>query len=739
MKIHQIQNSFYCTNQNKSFKRAPKSDIKVPWCENSEEIEYPKAIADAKSFLGIKDLALILHQSSFPVKDNDLFIGSHINKKAIELNQFLKFHGFDTIQLGPPGLTKLSPYTSSINSKNYLYTDMSKFATKEYANLLSINEVQNDIVDYIKLVDKDGLYENSSNQTNFNKAFYVTDKLYQKAYTNLLLKLRTKDADANRLNSEFKKFKKEQDNWLEKNAVFLQLRNILKMDDNFLEWPDMCANLFDYMNDVSSPFHDEAVTYYKRLKQKYGKEIDIYKFKQFIIDKQEREFTKTNGKLKYSTDAIIGFHMMDYYAHKDAFLKDFRVGTPYGGEGRAIGNGSQWGNNQTWDIPIVDPKKLFIKDESGNIVGLGPAGKLIKEKFEKLLDTYENVRIDHAIGLIDPWIYNKDRVEIQIGRYPDEDPNVPEHIIYKNAHGANISMMHKDNVFGYDKGWDRDITDEINKDIKNMPDIDPDGDYAKILDEILLPLFKEKGVNPQDMPWETLGCDTQRFREVFDKNRDGQTLPEITSSYQWQIQKRLADPRHKEDTVILGCHDHPPFAQVCDDNFYARENCKNGIYEQDYIVGSLFPELTNTQRAEIMDKMKWDRRLRVKLKFEEMFRFAQKIQLSFMDFFGLDKTYNRAGTQDPNNWKLRLKKSYKEDYYKALEWQPGDKGVYNIALNMPELLKQPVISKIKSEYNGDFPKYQELIDRLDYFENMLKTKEDKTVDQLKINYTANLK
>ena len=54
MKIHQIQNSFYCTNQNKSFKRAPKSDIKVPWCENSEEIEYPKAIADAKSFLGNK-------------------------------------------------------------------------------------------------------------------------------------------------------------------------------------------------------------------------------------------------------------------------------------------------------------------------------------------------------------------------------------------------------------------------------------------------------------------------------------------------------------------------------------------------------------------------------------------------------------------------------------------------------------------------------------------------------------
>ena len=46
-------------------------------------------------------------------------------------------------------------------------------------------------------------------------------------------------------------------------------------------------------------------------------------------------------------------------------------------------------------------------------------------------------------------------------------------------------------------------------------------------------------------------------------------------------------------------------------------------------------------------------------------------------------------------------KNYKENYYKALEWKPGDKGVNNVALNMPEELKRPVISKIVSEQNGD--------------------------------------
>ena len=721
MKILSLTNTYFTAP---SFKRAPKEDVKVPWNGKSEVEEYQKTIADAKEFLGIKNLALILHQSSFPVKDRDLFIGSHINSKAIELNKFLKFHGFDSIQLGPPGLTQLSPYQSSINSKNYLYTDMEKFATNEYANLLTVNDGHDDIAEVIKRVDKDGKYEKNSDQTNFNKAFYVVDKLYDKAYTNLTAKVKAGDPAALRLNKEFTQFKKEQNSWLEKDAVFVLLRNLLRMDDNFFEWPDMCRNLFDYKDDKESPFHYEALDYYRLLNRKYKKDLDIYKFKQFIIDKQEHEFQKENGKLPYSTDAIIGFQMMDYYAHKDAFLPGFRVGTPYGGEGCAIGNGSQWGSNQTWDIPVVNPKKLFIKDNNGNITGLGPAGKLIRQKFEKLLDTYQNIRIDHVIGIIDPWLYDKNRVDVKIGRYPWEDPNVPEHVIYKNAHGANISMMHKPNAFSYNKGWDRYITDLVNEDIQNMPDIDPDGDYAKIIDEILLPLFKEKGVNPADMAWETLGCDTQKFREIFDKNRNGHYLPEITSAYEWQIEKRLADTRHKEDTVILGCHDHGPFAQVCDNNFYNQKNCPNGIYEENYIVGGLYPDKTESERNQIKDQLRWDRRLRVKLKFSEMLRYAQKIQFTFMDFFGLDKAYNYAGTQNPNNWKLRLKKNYQDNYYKALEWKPGDAGVNNVALNMPEELKRPVISKIVNERGGDLNMADNLVGRLDYFEKILKTPED---------------
>lgn len=707
-----------------AFKRAPSPEKRVEWNNKTEVEDYPATIKEAKDFLGMHNLGLILHQSCFPVKDNDIFIGSHINSKAAEINEFLKFHGFDSIQLGPPGLTRLSPYTSSINSKNYVYTDFEKFSTDDYANILSSENAKNDIETVLNLVDKNRVYEQNSDQTNFNKAFYVADKLYSRAYENLMKKVAQKDPAAIALNKEFKAFKNKETNWLEKDAVFQHFKKKFAMDENFFEWPDMCRNLFTYKEDKTSPFHNDAALYFKNIQKKHGRELDLYKFQQFIIDKQEHEFIKEKGKLSYSSDSIIGFHMMDYYAHQDAFLPNFRVGTPYGGEGKTAGNGSAWGNNQTWPIPVLDPKKLFDKDDNGNIIGLGPAGKLMRQKFEKLLDSYDNIRIDHAIGLIDPWIYDKNRVEVKIGRYEDEKPDVPEHVIYTNAHGANISMMHKENVYGYDKGWGKEITERINEDIKNMPDIDPDGDYAKILDEILLPLFEEKGAKPEDMIWETLGCDTPKFKEVFDKQRNGKYLPEITSAYEWQIQKRQSDPRYKNNTVILGCHDHPPFKEVCTEKFYREKNCPNGIYEQNYIVGSLYPELNNEQKAVIMDNAaSWDKCLRVKLKFEEMFRFGEKIQLTFMDFFGLDKTYNKSGTQDPMNWKLRLKKSYKDDYYKSLERADSS------AMNMPELLKRAVISKVYTEKDGNIQRYKPLVDKLDYYENMLKSKEDITEEK----------
>lgn len=729
MKIIEL-NSFKASklpiNQELSFKRAPRADVIVDETNNlTEEQDFEQTIRAAKTLLGITNLTLILHQSSFPVKDNDLFIGSHINKAAVDLNRFAKTHGFDSIQLGPPGLTKLSPYESSINSKNYLYTDMEKLTTKQYAGILNKDDIKN-IVDHVDIKHD---YEKNSDQTNFKKAFYVFDKLYDKAYTNMIKKADENDPAALKLKKDFEKFKKEEDFWLEPDAIYQHFKKKFRMDDeNFFEWPDINKNLMVYKNDPSSPYHDEAKLYIKNINAKHGKELDLYKFKQYILDRQEREFIKENPeKRQYISDAIIGFSMMDYWSNQEAFLKGYRVGTPYGGEGKPLGH-STMGNNQTWDIPVLDPKKLFIKDEQGEIVDLGPAGKLLRKKFANLLDTYQNIRIDHVIGLIDPWIYNKNNVERKVGRFPNEGFEVREHVIETTAHGTNISKMGKKNAYGPDCGWEEWARLKVNEDIENMPVVDPDEDYPKIIEKILKPLFEEKGAKMEDMVWESLGCDTPKFQEINNDTKNGgkNPLPEITSAYEWQLQHRQADPRHKNNTVILGCHDHPPFMQVCDEAFYKSKNCKNGVYEDGYIFGNLYPEVTDGERAKLMEQAAtWDARLRVKSKYEEMLRFGQKIQFTFMDFFGLDKTYNHSGSQNNENWKLRLKKNYKKEFYERLtkQWDPNPAGVDRMAMNMPELLKRAVISKINNELGADFEKYKPLTDKLEHYKEVLEEPE----------------
>lgn len=695
-----------------AFKRAPRPDVVVDKKGTTEEQDYENTLRMAKNFLGIANLALILHQSSFPVKDNDLFIGSHIDSKASEMNKFLKLHGFDSIQLGPPGFTRLSPYNSGVNSKNYLYADMEKLSTSDYAAILP-QESTKKILDTI---DKDRLYEKTSDQTRFNRAFYVHDKLFSKAYHNLLEKINANDPDALKLSNEFEAYKNKESAWLENDAIFEHFKKKFGMDDNFFDWPMMNRNLIRYKNDPSSPHHDDALDYIANINKKHCRELEIYKFKQFILDKQEREFIKENpDKLDYITDAIIGFSLADYWSNPEAFLENYRVGTPFGGEGKPFG-GTSRGQNQTWDIPVLDPKKLFIKDNDRKIIGLGEAGKVLKNKFEKLLDTYQNVRIDHVIGLIDPWIYNKNNVEIRYGRYENEGHDVPEHIIYVDAHGANISQMGKPNTYNaQEKGWDWNTTQEINKEIENMPNVDPDGDYAKILDEIVLPLMKEKGLDVEDAVWESLGCNTPKFDEVYSNPK--RPLPGISSSYQHQLQYRPL-----KDWMMIGSHDNPPFSQVCTDDFYREKAADGGVMNGSYLYGNLYPEIGNEKRQNLIDNLNWDRRARVKAKYEELLRFGEKIQFMFMDFFGLDKTYNYAGTQNSDNWKLRLKKSYKEDYYKSLEWQPGDKGMHNVPLNMPEHLKRAVISKIVTE-GKNMSEHKPLINKLEHYENVLKERE----------------
>src|SRR5574344_1180037 len=148
-----------------SFGRAPTKD---------EEPLIEKDIKEAKEFLGIKNQAVILHGSSFPVSDKDLYIGSPINEEAKDVNKFFKMFGFDSIQLGPSGLLPEgdnSPYSASSTSENYLFSDMNKLTGKTYGGILSSKDISE---------ETNSMYINNSGKTNFAQARKSYDRLFEK-------------------------------------------------------------------------------------------------------------------------------------------------------------------------------------------------------------------------------------------------------------------------------------------------------------------------------------------------------------------------------------------------------------------------------------------------------------------------------------------------------------------------------------------------------------------------------
>jgi 4-alpha-glucanotransferase len=301
---------------------------------------------------------------------------------------------------------------------------------------------------------------------------------------------------------------------------------------------------------------------------------------------------------------LVGFSPADEWAHQDLFLKDYRMGCPYGGKDGGI---------QRWNVHVLYPKKLF--DSDGN---LGEAGKYLKLKLKDALTNFDNVRIDHVLGLVDPFIYSKN---------------------------------------GYRQG-----------NINDMPDIDPDKNYQKVLDKIILPTLKEYGIDKYSPVWEDLVTETPVFVDIY-YGKNG--LSGITP-LEYKKGEHLKD---SNNWALVGSHDSDP-AHVMVKKDWIRAN---EAWDPRYLAGVLNAA---SDSREYCKKIASDDNERVKAKFAELFMMGDKVQISFADFFGIDKTYNQGGNdENPNNWKLRLNKDYEDTYYENLASENPT------AINMPEILK----------------------------------------------------
>lgn len=649
-----------------------------------EEPGLKETINKTYEALGTKERVVITHGSCFPALGRSSYIGSPYGSAAKEYTKFLMLYGFNGNQLGPGGELEIikgeiqpSPYNSSAFAKNKLFIDLEELTKDKYGKILS-QETFNNVT---KLPEAD---DKNYDMTDFNEAFKTYNTALKESYNNFKAKVAKGQPEALTLNKEFEKFLDKHDDRLTEEGLFHVLSKKYGTD-RFEEWPDEENKTF--IAGVHNGDMDAIEKYYDMVDANEN-EINQYKFEQFIATKQIKENKDWRDKqgFKYINDLLVGCSKMDKWRYQDAFLKDWEMGAKESG-----------GKSQRWFIPVVDPKKIFKK----NSYQLDIGGEFLREKLDFALEFCENIRIDHVMGLIEPYLLSTSASEDEFVNGNDKNHDVEKYISeLKDADGNE-----------YDKA------------------------YPKLLTRLVLPALRRKGITPDKAVWEDICSYPDRFVQIYERELN---LPKIQNIDWGRVQDKLNRDGRKDDWYLMGSHDNMPamtYMQRIGDmkdgskGEYTREH---DAWNLDYLAGYLNMddgrENIGQIRNELKELYKTNDRERIRAKFAELMT-TPKFQISFADFLGItDVTYNIGGSKREENWKERISADYLDKYYKNLSSENPT------ALNIPELLKKALQAKIdmqvmesedkdktRTELNE---KYKPLLDDLQKYADILKEPEE---------------
>lgn len=375
------------TNVNYNFGRA---------LTTNEKKAYADLVKDAKEELGIKDTTAIVFDFNVPSeKGYNTGIGTTFSDSMAQFIPFLKaMAGITSIQIQPQGKitqTNTSPYSGT----NYAYgehiIDLKKLTTSEYASLL----------DEKTLTDYDLQYKGDKNIREFRTDYsnLIGENGFQStclesAYNTFIHKIKQGDIAALKLNFEFENFKFDNQDWLQKDALFEVLSKKYGTYD-ISKWDELDKNLFD-----SSYPYEVRQRRIAELEKSEDTQIDIENFKQFIADKQQKESRKmlNSQDVQLYGDCLIGFSQGEMWANKNCFRENMYYGGP-------DPNCPETNSIQTWGLPALDYTKLGECSSDGDLSKLGEVGKFLYDKYSLFFKRYDGIRMDAAWQFVTPFIY----------------------------------------------------------------------------------------------------------------------------------------------------------------------------------------------------------------------------------------------------------------------------------------------------------------------------------------------
>lgn len=589
-------------------------------------------IRKALKALGKKNFVFIMHNGSFPSIEGENTGFGTINSQAGK--NFIDYASglFDAIQMGPAGKTKSSdssPYTGTIFSNNPLFIDLKELTTDKWHKILS-EKTFKDIVDNNPNKDK--------NKTSYSYITKRQDEALTEAYENFL-KLNDK-----KLNAEFDTYKIENDSWLDKDSLY----EAFALENGTDYWPNW-KNKAD-KNVFNPKSIEEKIEYGKRIDEmskKYAKEIDKYKFIQFVLNKQNVETKKyaDSKNIKMIADRQVAFSDRDCWAYQSLFLEGWCLGCPPDYFSK---------DGQAWGFPVIDPEKLYNSDGS-----LGEAGILMKNLFKKMFkENPGGVRIDHIVGLIDPWVY-------KAGKKPMPEQGAGR--LYSSPEHPELSKY----TIAKLEDLDTTLTPDKEKRVKSLTE-EQIRLYGRLIEKIVIAAAKEEGLTKDSIVCEDLGTLTNPVAAVMKEYELlGMKLTQFTVPTEDDDPYRCKNIT-KKCWAMIGTHDNQPVSLWAKSLVHTHE----GYLHVKNLVEDLFKEAPN--KDEIIVKMTNDENFLKETKLVELFACqAENIQIFFTDFFGMNQTYNTPGTSGDKNWSLRLPNNFAQ-----ME-----------TINLPLLLKKAIIAR----------------------------------------------
>ena len=618
------------------------------------------AISKALKKLDKKNLALIIHANSFPSEEGkNTGFGNSNSNAARGLIDFASGM-FNAIQLGPMGKTKAidaSPYTGTIFSQNPLFIDLEQLTTGEWGEILSGET-------YRRICENNP--NKYTNRTAYSYIFNAQEEALKEAFENF------KKLNCKKMQKQFEKFQKENAYWLEKDALYEAL-SIENRNDYWPMWQNETDKIL--LNPKTDAEKIECDARIKEIQNKYQDEIQFYEFCQFVIATQNEETKNYALKkdIKLIADRQVAFSDRDCWAYQSLFLEGWCLGCPPDYFSK---------DGQAWGFPVVNPEKMFNKDGS-----LGEGGMLLKQLYKKMFkENPGGVRIDHIVGLIDPWVYKK-------GKTPRIDDGAGR--LYSSPHHEFLSKFAIATTDDIDTTLDCDkekwVTKLTEKQIEQ---------YGAFISKIVIAAAKECGLDKNSIVCEDLGTLTFPVESVLNKYElQGMRLTQFVKPEDANHPYRCCNI-DKNTWAMVGTHDNEPVIKWAESMIHT----ETGYLHAKNLAEDIFGECSEQEKNDIIVRLTNDAKFLKETKLVELFASkSQNIQIFFTDFFGINETYNTPGTSGDANWSLRLNDNYMQEY--------PQKAHNNEATNLPLILKLAIIARGK-----DFAsKNKKLIEELDEF------------------------